>query len=144
MKHVIVVAHPGPDSSNLAMARAYQAAALRAGAQVVLRDLYRMGFDPRLAEAELPRPAGFEPGADVKAERALIADADVFVFVYPLWFDSPPAMLKGHDHEVGAASLAHKVVGVSPSILRHSHCTCDACARHVSTAAALAASSSWP
>jgi NAD(P)H dehydrogenase (quinone) len=29
------------------------------------------------------------------AERAAVADADVFVFVYPLWFNAPPAILKG-------------------------------------------------
>jgi NAD(P)H dehydrogenase (quinone) len=100
MKHAIIVAHPHAGSFNLTMARAYQTAVERAGDQAVLRDLYRMGFDPRLAEAEVPGPKGFTPGDDVKAERALIADADVFVFVYPLWFNSPPAMLKGYVERV--------------------------------------------
>jgi NAD(P)H dehydrogenase (quinone) len=96
MKHVVVVAHPKPDSFNLTMAHAYQQAAEAAGETVVLRDLYRMGFDPRLAAGELPNAAGFAAGDDIKAERALIGDAGVFVFVYPLMFDSPPAMLKGY------------------------------------------------
>jgi NAD(P)H dehydrogenase (quinone) len=96
VKHAIIVAHPNPESFNLTMARAYQDAAQRAGGQVILRDLYRIGFDPRLADGEIPRPAGFAPGEDVKAERALIGSADVFVLVYPLWFNSPPAMLKGY------------------------------------------------
>ena len=96
MKHAIIVAHPNPDSFNLTMARAYQAAVERSGGQAVLRDLYRIGFDPRLADTEIPRPSGFAPAEDVKAERALIGDAQVFTFVYPLWFNSPPAMLKGY------------------------------------------------
>jgi NAD(P)H dehydrogenase (quinone) len=96
MKHVVIVAHPKPDSFNLTMAHAYQKAAEAAGETVVLRDLYRMGFDPRLTADELPSSAGFAAGADIKAERALIGDAGVFVFVYPLMFDSPPAMLKGY------------------------------------------------
>jgi NAD(P)H dehydrogenase (quinone) len=96
MKHAIIVAHPNPDSFNLTMARAYQAAAERAGCRTVLRDLYRIGFDPRLADGEVPRPEGFRPGDNVEAERAFIGGADVFVFVYPLWFNSPPAMLKGY------------------------------------------------
>ncbi|HEX6866382.1 MAG TPA: NAD(P)H-dependent oxidoreductase [Caulobacteraceae bacterium] len=62
----------------------------------MLRDLYRMGFDPRLQADEVPDHAGFAAADDVKAERALIGDADVFAFVYPLWFNAPPAMLKGY------------------------------------------------
>ena len=96
MKHAIIVAHPNIDSFNLTMARAYKASAERVGHRVEMRDLYRIGFDPRLGDREIPRPAGFKPAADVNAERASIGGADVFVFVYPLWFNSPPAMLKGY------------------------------------------------
>jgi NAD(P)H dehydrogenase (quinone) len=55
-----------------------------------------MGFDPCLKEAELPRPGGFAPEPDVQAERALLNDVDVFTFVYPLWFNAPPAIVKGY------------------------------------------------
>jgi NAD(P)H dehydrogenase (quinone) len=96
MKHAIIVAHPNANSFTLTMARAYQTAAERAGETTVLRDLYRLDFDPRLTDAEIPRPGGFAPADDVKAERALIGDADVFALVYPFWFNSPPAMLKGY------------------------------------------------
>jgi NAD(P)H dehydrogenase (quinone) len=60
-----------------------------------------------LAEAELPRPGGFEPAADIKAERALIGDADVFVFVYPFWLNSPPAMMKGYFERVFGMGFAY-------------------------------------
>lgn len=96
MKHALIVAHPNPDSFNLTMARAYESAATALGHTVVMRDLYRVGFDPRLGQGEIPRPEGFAPGEDVLAERALIGDAEVFAFVYPLWFYAPPAMLKGY------------------------------------------------
>ena len=96
MKHAVIVAHPNPDSFNLGMARAYGKAAEDCGHAVVFRDLYRTGFDPCLKTTELPGAAGFAPAADVVAERALIDDVDVFAFVYPLWFNAPPAMLKGY------------------------------------------------
>ena len=100
VKHAVIVAHPNADSFNLTMARTYKAAAERAGHRVELRDLYRIGFDPRLGDGEIPRPAGFKPADDVEAERATIGGADVFVFVYPLWFNSPPAMMKGYIERV--------------------------------------------
>jgi NAD(P)H dehydrogenase (quinone) len=100
MKHAVVVAHPSQNSFNLSVAYAYCEAARRLGHTPVLRDLYRMGFDPCLRDGEIPRPGGFKPGDDVLAERAIVADADVFAFIYPLWFNAPPAMLKGYIERV--------------------------------------------
>ena len=44
----------------------------------------------------MPDHPGFAPRSDVVEERREIADADVFVLVYPLWFNAAPAMLKGY------------------------------------------------
>jgi NAD(P)H dehydrogenase (quinone) len=96
MKHAVIVSHPKAGSFNLAVARAYAAAAKAAGDEVVFRDLYRMKFDPCLRAEEIPDPEGFAPGPDIVAERDLLKDVDVFVLVYPLWFNAPPAMLVGY------------------------------------------------
>ena len=87
MKHAVIVAHPSVQSFNLTMARAYESAARALGQTVIVRDLYRLGFHPCLAADELPSADGFHPGADVVSERALLADVDVFCFVYPLWLE---------------------------------------------------------
>ena len=55
-----------------------------------------MGFDPCLKADEIPTTSGARFAADVLAERAELADVDVFCFVYPLWFNAPPAILKGY------------------------------------------------
>lgn len=119
MKHALIVAHPNPDSFNLALAHTYQAAVLALGHAVVLRDLYRIGFDPRLGIGEVPGPQGFTAGADVVAERALIGDADVFAFVYPLWFYAPPAMLKGYIDRVFGMGFGYGpgAAGNTPSLV---------------------------
>lgn len=96
MKHAVIVAHPDSASLNAAIARTYVAALEAAGHTVEVRDLYAMGFDPCLKAAEIPGPAAPEFGADVVAERARLADVDAFAFVYPLWFNAPPAILKGY------------------------------------------------
>jgi NAD(P)H dehydrogenase (quinone) len=99
-KHAIIVAHPNAESFNLSVARLYQRSVEALGAKTVLRDLYRINFDPALKDGEIPRPAGFAAGVDVATERALIGDANVFAFVYPLWFNAPPAMLVGYIQRV--------------------------------------------
>jgi len=96
MKHAVILAHPGPNSLNAAIARTYAEAVTRLGHEVLLRDLYAMGFDPCLKAEEIPDPQLPRFGADVLTERDLLADAEVFAFIYPLWFNAPPAILKGY------------------------------------------------
>ncbi|MEO6339664.1 MAG: NAD(P)H-dependent oxidoreductase [Caulobacteraceae bacterium] len=117
MKHAVIVGHPDPDSFNLAVARSYCDAVSASGHEPVLRDLYRMNFDPRLQAQEIPRPGGFAPAPDVEAERALIGDAQVFAFIYPLWFNAPPAIVKGYVDRVfgmGFGYGAHRLEGAQP------------------------------
>jgi len=96
MKHAIILAHPARTSLNAAIAKTYAEAVERLGHEVVIRDLYAMRFDPCLHAAEIPGPKAPKFRADVLRERQLLADVDVFVLVYPLWFNAPPAILKGY------------------------------------------------
>lgn len=107
MKHAIIVAHPNPSSFNMSVARAYEAAVIAAGHQAVLRDLYAMDFDPRLHADEIPGAKGFAPRSDIVEERRLLADATTFAFVYPLWLNAPPAILKGYLDRVFGMGFAY-------------------------------------
>ncbi len=103
-RHAVILAHPDEKGFNAAVAATYCEAVKEYGHHVVLRDLYQLGFDPVLKAAERARTGQhFRMAADVTAEVAGIEDADVFVFVYPVWFGAPPAILKGYvDRVLGA------------------------------------------
>lgn len=107
MKHAVILAHPKRGSFNAAIAQAYCESVEALGHRTLLRDLYALDFDPRMKSEELPFSAAFKPGEDVVAERAAIADADVFVLVYPLWLNSPPAILKGYLERVFGYGFAY-------------------------------------
>ena len=96
MKHAVIVAHPNISSFTMTVAKAYCEAVGQIGHDVLLRDLYRMNFAPCLDAVEIPKPGGFSPGPDVVAERELLATTNVFAFVYPLWMNAQPAMMKGY------------------------------------------------
>lgn len=96
MKHAIILAHPAASSLNASIARLYAEAVEKLGGEVITRNLYQLGFDPCLKAEEIPGPTLPKFGDDVQRERALLADVDVFVLVYPLWFNAPPAILKGY------------------------------------------------
>jgi NAD(P)H dehydrogenase (quinone) len=100
MRHSIILAHPAPTSFNAEAARAFADALTRLGHDVEMRDLYAMDFDPRLKASELPWTPGAGPAPDVAAERAALSAAEVVTFVYPLWFNAPPAILKGYVERV--------------------------------------------
>lgn len=100
MKHALIIGHPSNKSFNASIAAAYEAAVRAAGDEIVVRDLYDMNFEPRLSNSEVPRPDGFFPAADAAREREIIGGADVFAFVYPLWFYAPPAIVLGYIQRV--------------------------------------------
>lgn len=55
MKHAVFVAHPNARSLTCAAAQAYATTARGFGHEVIVRDLYRMGFDPCLKASEIPK-----------------------------------------------------------------------------------------
>lgn len=113
MKHAIIIAHPKAGSFTVSVADAYAQACLTLDYSVAVRDLYRIGFDPCLKQSELPFEQPFHPGADVLAERESLHDCDVFAFFYPLWLNSPPAMIKGYLERVFGFGFAYGAGGHS-------------------------------
>lgn len=118
MKHAVIVAHPNEHSLTLSCARTYVQAAIDQGHEVVLRDLYRMGFDPCLKAGEVPGRDGYSAEEDVRLERELLGDVDVFALIYPLWFNAPPAMLKGYVDRVFSMGFGYAPVlgGTEPQL----------------------------
>jgi len=109
MKHLIVVAHPAPDSFTMTLTRAYAGELKSLGHDVRLHDLYRMGFDPLLSAAELaPAGPGHTVPDGVTAAQADIRAADVLTVVYPIWWMAMPAMLKGYIDRVFARGFAYE------------------------------------
>ena len=107
MKHTILLAHPRKNSFTALVADTYAKATSARGHTCELRDLYEMGFDPCLTSAEIPGPQGFSPREDVIAERDRLQDTDVFAFIYPLWLNAQPAILKGYIERVFGIGFAY-------------------------------------
>lgn len=103
-RHSIIVSNPSADSFSMSIAQRYAKVVGKAGDTAVIRDLYRLGFDPVLSRGEIE---GREP-EDVTQEKTALAGTDVFVLVYPIWFGTPPAMLKGYIERVLAAGYTYR------------------------------------
>lgn len=109
-RHVVVLCHPDERSFNASAARAYCETVRALGHEAILRDLYRLGFDPVLKAGERSASGGQAPSGDVAAELESISGADVFVLVYPIWFGTPPAMMKGYVERVLGAGFGYPAI----------------------------------
>ncbi len=99
IKHAIIVCHPLEKSFTMALAQKYAETVQARGHEVVIRDLYRLKFDPVLKAKEREG----KPAPDVEREWIALGKPDVYVLVYPIWFGTPPAMLKGYIDRVFGA-----------------------------------------
>jgi NAD(P)H dehydrogenase (quinone) len=109
MKHLIVVAHPAEKSFTMALANAYARELEVLGHSQSTFDLYRMGFNPVLNAHELtPMGADQPASADVVQAQEAIRGVDVLSVIYPLWWMSMPAMMKGFVDRVFARGFAYE------------------------------------
>lgn len=88
----IIVGNPRKDTFSEALAHAYARGAEAGGHEVKTFVLSRLSFDPILHDG-FAKPQPLEP--DLAAAQAAIGNADHIVFIFPLWFGTLPALLKG-------------------------------------------------
>ncbi|GAA3965624.1 NAD(P)H-dependent oxidoreductase [Allohahella marinimesophila] len=92
-KRILVVAgHPSSESFGCALAEAYLVEAEKNGHEVRMIRLDRLYFDPILHEGYRVVQA-LEP--DLQSAQADMLWAEHLVFVYPVWWGSIPALMKG-------------------------------------------------
>lgn len=96
MNSLVVVSHADSNSLTHHVAHATVDALRDAGGTVELADLYAEGFDPRFADADLSfyRGTGSAPN-DVASEQERIDRAEHLILVFPMYWWSFPALLKG-------------------------------------------------
>ncbi|WP_109427337.1 NAD(P)H-dependent oxidoreductase [Aggregatibacter kilianii] len=108
MKHLIISAHPNPQSFNRALVEEVIKATRQAGGEAVVRDLYTLDFNPVLSWRELNASMEGIVPAEIKFEQKLITEADLITFIYPLWWMGFPAILKGYLDRVLSYGFAYQ------------------------------------
>jgi 1,4-dihydroxy-2-naphthoate polyprenyltransferase len=105
MKVLVVLGHPRVESLCGALAGAFGTGSREAGAEVRQLDLATLGFDPHV-RTESPNQQPLEEG--LREARDLIVWAEHLVFVYPTWWGTMPALLKGFLDRVLAPGFAFR------------------------------------
>ncbi len=121
---LVVYAHPEPKSFNGAMKDAAVETLQGAGHEVVVSDLYAMGFkavvgagdftgeraDADFLSIATEQTKAYETGTlapDIVAEQDKLRRADLVIFQFPVWWFGMPAILKGWADRVFARGFAY-------------------------------------
>jgi NAD(P)H dehydrogenase (quinone) len=124
MNVLIVYAHPEPKSFNGAMKDVAVETLRGAGHEVVVSDLYAMGFNPVAGQGDMmgersktesfslarEQTVAYENGtlaSDIKVEQEKLRKADLVIFQFPIWWFGMPAIMKGWADRVFARGFAY-------------------------------------
>jgi NAD(P)H dehydrogenase (quinone) len=104
MRVLVVFCHPRRASFTGDVLDRVVAGLGEAGHAVDVADLYREGFQPVFGDEDYAQFEGGAMGADVLREQERVERSDGIVLVFPVWWWSFPAMLKGWFDRVWACS----------------------------------------
>lgn len=114
MNVLIIYAHPNPKSFNHAVLEQVQKGLQEANHNVTTIDLYQEHFDPILTFDEEHRRRDLKIDPEMERYRALVKKADHYIFIYPVWWNGFPAILKGFFDRVFVAGFAYVYEGLMP------------------------------
>lgn len=115
MNHLVVFAHPNPNSFGKGIADTIQKTAEDKGDTIKVRDLYNIGFDAILKPSDFEAFQSGNTPADIKEEQEHVKWADIITFVYPVWWAGLPAMLKGYVDRVLSYGFGYEYVNGAPN-----------------------------
>ncbi|WP_057937467.1 NAD(P)H-dependent oxidoreductase [Algoriphagus resistens] len=91
-KTLLINGHPDKESFNYALSEAYKKGALKSGAEIKEINIRDLNFNPNLQFGYRKRTE-LEP--DLLEAQDKLKWADHLVWIYPVWWGSVPAMMKG-------------------------------------------------
>lgn len=108
MKHLIIYAHPNPQSLNAQFKDVVTEHLQRNGKEFIVRNLYELNFNPVLSAEDMTGQRKGEVADDVKQEQEFISWADCITFIYPIWWTGLPAIMKGYIDRVFSYGFAYR------------------------------------
>lgn len=109
-KALIVVTHPVPGSLSHVIADRISEDLVGRDIEVEIADLHAEGFSPAMTAGDVMLYRGVgEVAPEIAREQARVDQADMLVFVFPVYWWSVPSMLKGWFERVFNGGWAYSV-----------------------------------
>ncbi|GGG72788.1 NAD(P)H-dependent oxidoreductase [Paenibacillus radicis (ex Gao et al. 2016)] len=113
MNTLVIYTHPNHESLSYAfLQKVLQGSHENAKiTEVQVLDLYEEQFDPVLVFNKNKRRRDMHKEPELAKYREQLLWADKIVFVYPIWWGRPPAMLLGYIDQMFASNFAYRDTG---------------------------------
>lgn len=106
MNCLIIYSHFNPESFNHALVEVLTET-LSKSHHVKIRDLYALSFNPVLTKQDMDGLERGAPPSDIQTEQELVRWADTLFFVFPIWWSSMPAIMKGYIDRIFSFGFAY-------------------------------------
>lgn len=111
MRVFLVYCHPARDSFTHAVYDNFVKGLQEAGHEIVVSDLYHMGFHTDISEEEYLKETFYKAeipvAQEVRQEQEKIQSSDAIVFIYPVFWTEAPAKLVGWFDRVWTTGFAY-------------------------------------
>lgn len=114
MKHLIVYVNPEEESFSHTIKEHVVNFSKDRGHEVIVRDLYKIAFNPILSKKDLKLEKEKKVQEDVRVEQDYIDWADTITFIHPIWWQVP-AMMKGYFDRVFSYGYAYEMRDGTPT-----------------------------
>ncbi len=110
MSYLIIYAHPNPESFSNGTKEKIIDVLKQKNENFEVRDLYQLNFNPILSAHDFLLMQKGNYSDDVKAEQEFIKKSKKLIFIFPIWWYSFPAILKGYIDRVFSYGFAYIVL----------------------------------
>lgn len=119
MRHLIIYAHPNENSLNHHLLNTVVETLQSRDQEVIVRDLYKIGFDPVFSLDDMQGQRLGKVSDDIKTEQEHISWAEQITFIYPIWWTGLPAIMKGYIDRVFSYGFAYRYdQGIQKGLLK--------------------------
>lgn len=119
MRHLIIYAHPNENSLNHNLLNTVIETLQSHNEEIIVRDLYKIGFDPVFSLEDMQGQFQGKLSDDVKTEQEHISWAEQITFIYPIWWTGLPAIMKGYIDRVFSYGFAYRYdQGIQKGLLK--------------------------
>lgn len=112
MKYLIIYAHPDTGSHARFTLHEVESRLKELDKEYEIIDLYKINYDPLLSARELTERGYVDK--IVAEHRKKVDDSNMLIFIYPVWWNSMPAILKGWLDRTLSSGYAFKYVNGIP------------------------------
>jgi len=112
MNTLVIFAHPGTQGHNSYVLELVKKDLIFRKESFEVLDLYKMNFDPILKDNELYSSKNRQVDESIKKIQEKISSSSKLIFIYPIWWNGAPAILKGFFDRVFSSRFAFRYVKV--------------------------------